>query len=586
MGATQADEARGDSPSGEAPAVRRWGDDVSATAADARLVEATMFVDSIVENIPHMIFVKEAGELRFTRFNRAGEELLGRSRADLIGKNDFDFFPASQAQAFQAKDREVLRGGVVVDIPEEPILTPRGERWLHTKKVPLFGPDGSPAFLLGISEDITEQREMRAQLRRTHEELELRVVGRTAQLLVSNEELKSEIHDRKQAEAALRASEDQLRQAQKMDAVGRLAAGVAHDFNNLLSVIVGYAQLVAADLPEGSLQRTSVQEIHTAGLRAAQLTKQLLAFARRQVLSPRSVDLNEIIHDMSRMLERIIGEDVDLRLVPAQHLMLCRVDPHQVDQVLMNLVVNARDAMPSGGKLTVETQNVVLDDEFARAHHGVSTGPHVMLAVTDTGVGMDAAVQARAFEPFFTTKEASNGTGLGLSTVFGIVQQSGGTIWLYSEPGHGTTVKIYFPAVEEGDAPARPTPTRVTTRGDETVLLVEDDPQVRTLLQRVLEREGYTTLAAESATIALAIAAESSSPIHLLLTDLVLRDMGGPELAERVAKVRPGVKVLFTSGYSDSALLHRGPWKEGTPFLEKPVTGTSLAAKVRDVLDG
>ncbi len=552
---------------------------------EARAREATTFLDSIIENIPQSIFVKDARELRYTLFNRAVEELLGVSRADLVGKTDYDCFPRDQAEQFLATDREVLANRVAVDIPEQRIQTPRGERWLHTRKVPLFAADGTPAFLLGISEDVTEQRAMRERLRRGHAELELRVMGRTAQLLDSNEQLKSEIRDRQQAEAALRASEGQLRQAQKMDAIGRLAAGVAHDFNNLLSVIIGYAQLASAELPEGSRVLASVQEIHTAGLRAAQLTKQLLAFGRTQVLIPRVVDLNEIIQDLARMLGRIIGEDVDLRLVLAPDLLLCRLDPHQVEQVVMNLVVNARDAMPAGGKLTVETRNVTLDEDFAGAHHGVTAGPHVMLAVTDTGVGMDAATQARAFEPFFTTKEASKGTGLGLSTVFGIVQQSGGTVWLYSEPGRGTTLKIYFPATDEGQIHAPAITSAGERRGDEVILLVEDDSQVRTLMQRLLERQGYTVLPAESGAAALARGEGFPGKIHLLLTDLVLKDQSGQVLAESVARQHPEVRVLFMSGYSDTSMVHRGAWDHATPFLEKPVSSGVLAAKVREVLD-
>jgi PAS domain S-box-containing protein len=557
-------------------------------AAEARLRETTALIDSIVENVPHMIFVKEAATLRFVRVNRAAEELLGVPRAGLLGKNDFDFFPAAQAEAFQKKDRETLRSRVVELVPEEPIETRNGPKWLRTKKIALFDEHGAPAFLLGISEDVTLQREMRERVQRAHEDLELRVVERTAKLQAANEDLKREIGERQRAEAALRASEDQLRQAQKMEAIGQLAAGVAHDFNNLLSVVVGYAQVVLTELPAASPLLGFVQEIHTAGLRAAKLTKQLLAFGRKQVLMPRVLDLNEVIQDMASMLTRIIGEDVELSVVTADGPTLARLDPTQVEQVVMNLVVNARDAMPEGGKLTIETRNVILDDEFARAHLGVSPGPFVMLSVTDTGVGMDAATQARVFEPFFTTKPSGRGTGLGLSTVFGIVQQSGGTIWVTSEPGRGASFRAYFPAASEAseasEATVTPAPLREAPRGDETVLLVEDDPQVRALVESVLRREGYEILEAASAEEAIALSDTFARPIHLLLTDVVMPKMSGPEAAQVILERRPDVKVLFMSGYADSALLREGRVPAGQ-LLEKPVDVAQLTRRVRDLLD-
>jgi len=555
-------------------------------ADEARLHETTTFLDSIVENIPHMIFVKEATGLRFTRINRAGEALLGTTRAELLGRGDFDLFPSEQAEAFQAKDREVLRGRAALDVAEEPILTPRGQRWLHTKKIPLLDAEGRPAFLLGISEDITLQREMADAVRRAHEDLELRVQERTAELTRANLDLQREIHEREQAEAALRASEEQLRQAQKLDAIGRLAGGVAHDFNNLLSVILGYAQVMAGELASDDPKRAYVQEIHTAGLRASELTRQLLAFARKQVLLPRVLDLNEVVSDMARMLKRIIGEDIDLRLQPAADLDLTRLDPHQVEQIVMNLVVNARDAMPRGGKLTIETRNVVVGEEFAREHLGVDAGPYVVLAVTDTGQGMDATTKARIFEPFFTTKDLGVGTGLGLSTVFGIVQQSGGSIWVYSELGHGTTFKVYFPAtIEKAQVPT----AAVTTgggRGSETVLLVEDEPQVRVLLRRLLEREGYTVLVAENAAEAVGVSDSFGEKIDVLLTDVVMPKTSGTELASDLSAKRPDMRVLFMSGYTDNAMVHHGVFPEGAEFLQKPVVVDSLTRKLRDVLDG
>jgi CheY-like chemotaxis protein len=372
-----------------------------------------------------------------------------------------------------------------------------------------------------------------------------------------------------------------------MDAIGRLAAGVAHDFNNLLSVIVGYAQVVRAELPRGGPLAEYVQEIHTAGLRAAQLTKQLLAFGRRQALSPRVVDLSEVVQDMGRMLARIIGEDVELRLVPADGAVLCHVDPHQIEQVVMNLVVNARDALPSGGTITVTTKSVRLDEDFARSHHGVTAGPHVALSVADTGVGMSPETQARVFEPFFTTKDGAGGTGLGLATVFGIVQQSGGTIWIDSAIGRGTTFTLYFPQARE-DAKADPASAPAVSKpvgGHETILLVEDDPQVRVLVERVLHRQGYKTLSAESAASAVRLSQELAGDIDLLLTDVVLRDTSGPELAAVLGQQRPRMKTLFMSGYAAS----RGGARTVEPrygeVVPKPVNGDVLAARVRAVLD-
>ncbi len=547
-------------------------------------LQTKAFFDAIVDNVPHVVFVKEARGLRFTRVNRAAAALLELPPEAIVGKTARDLFPEARARALEAHDREVLAGRVAVDVPEESIPTNGGPRWLHTTKIPLFAEDGTAAFVVGISEDITEQRELRARLRQVHEELEQRVMGRTAQLLVSSEELQREIRERKQAEAALRTSEDQLRHAQKMEAIGRLAGGVAHDFNNLLSVIMGYAQVMLGSLPLTDPMHDHVQEIFAAGTRASQLTKQLLAFGRKQVLRLRVLDLNEIIQDTARMLKRIIGEDVDLLLVTEPDLALARLDPTQVEQVLLNLVVNARDAMPHGGKLTIETRNVTLDEAFARTHLGVLPGRFVMLSVSDTGVGMDAATQARVFEPFFTTKETGRGTGLGLSTVFGIVEQSGGTIWVDSAVGRGTRFTIYFPVTDAEGEPMQGPKVRTPRRGDETVLLVEDDPQVRALVRSLLAREGYAVLEAASASEALAVSGRFLGTIHLLVTDVVMPKTSGPELARALATARPRMKVLFISGYDDAA--RHAVLPEGAALVQKPLVAIDLAQSLRDVLDG
>jgi nitrogen-specific signal transduction histidine kinase len=383
-----------------------------------------------------------------------------------------------------------------------------------------------------------------------------------------------------------RLLENQLRQAQKMEAIGRLAGGVAHDFNNLLTAIFGYVDLLREDLPEGSSARQDTEEIRKAAERAAALTRQLLAFSRQQVLEAVIVNVNDLVEEFDKMLRRLIGEDVELRAALAPDLANVRADPGQLQQVLMNLVVNARDAMPTGGKLLIETANADLTEEYAELHQPVIPGAYVMLAVSDTGVGMDADTRARIFEPFFTTKEKGRGTGLGLSTVYGIVKQSGGYIWVYSEPGHGTTFKVYLPRV---DAPAHPVaqPREARTlAGTETILLAEDDEMLRPLAKGLLRKLGYIVLEAPSAEEALGAAAGHDGPIHLLVADVVMPGASGRELARRLAASRPETKVLYVSGYTDDAIVRHGLLDPGLAFLQKPFTPDTLARKVREVLDG
>jgi two-component system cell cycle sensor histidine kinase/response regulator CckA len=411
---------------------------------------------------------------------------------------------------------------------------------------------------------LVEPGEMTDAFRRMNEELEKRVAERTAEL---------------------ERSEEQLRHAQKMEAVGRLAGGIAHDFNNLLSVILSYGEMMSAELPKDDELHDDLSEIRRAAHRAADLTRQLLAFSRQQVLAPRVVDLNQVVTGMDKMVVRLIGEDVEVRTVAAPDLAPVMVDPGQIEQVLMNLVVNARDAMPDGGMLTIETRNVVLDEAYAEQHDGVKPGAHAMIAVTDTGVGMDKATLGRIFEPFFTTKGAGKGTGLGLSTAFGIVKQSGGHIWVYSEVGRGTTFKIYFPRATLDARHTTSTLPAASPRGHETVLLVEDEEQVRTLVRAILVRHGYSVLVADAGPSAMKLAESYAEPIHLLLTDLVMPKMNGRELAERLAPRRPEMKVLFMSGYTDDTVVRHGVLDSGVAFLQKPITPDALARKVRDVLD-
>jgi PAS domain S-box-containing protein len=380
--------------------------------------------------------------------------------------------------------------------------------------------------------------------------------------------------------------EEQLRQAQKMEAVGRLAGGVAHDFNNVLSVILSYGEMLLADMKPGEPMHDDMQEIHKAGKRAAELTRQLLMFSRQQVLAPKVLDLNDVLTSMDKMLQRILGADVDLVSLPTQPLGRVRADPSNIEQVIMNLVVNARDAMPRGGKLTMETDNVVLDDAYAQAHLGVKPGPHVMLAVSDTGTGIDKATLARIFEPFFTTKESGKGTGLGLSTVFGVVQQSGGSVWVYSEVGKGTTFKVYLPRVDAAVEVAGETVPPTTLRGSETILVVEDDDQVRVVAGGILRRSGYHVIEARNAGEALLHSEKHPATIHLLLSDVVMPQMSGPELAKRLASARPDMRVLCMSGYTDDSIVRHGVLEAHIAYLQKPITPEALTTRVREVLDG
>jgi len=379
--------------------------------------------------------------------------------------------------------------------------------------------------------------------------------------------------------------EEQFRQSQKMEAVGQLAGGIAHDFNNLLTAILGNTQLLLRDLPPGDSKRGDVEEIRKASERAASLTRQLLAYSRRQMLQPEILDLNFVVGEMDKMLRRLIGEHIALATVLAADLERVRADPNQIEQVIVNLAVNARDAMPDGGKLTIETANVDLDEAYAQTHLGSVAGPYVMLAVTDSGVGMDATVRAHLFEPFFTTKEVGRGTGLGLATVYGIVKQSGGYISVYSEVGRGSSFKIYLPRIATtADTPASPQRSG-PARGTETVLVVEDEPAVLTLSRRALESQGYVVLAASDATAALRVVERHGGTIHMLVTDVVMPGLSGRELADQLAAQRPGIRVLYMSGYPGDAVVQHGGLPSGSAFLQKPFSPDSLARKVRDVLD-
>jgi PAS domain S-box-containing protein len=395
-----------------------------------------------------------------------------------------------------------------------------------------------------------------------------------------------DITERKEAEEKMVSLQEQLRQSQKMEAVGRLAGGIAHDFNNLLTVIQGHCEISLLQFQGNNPLREDIVEIKKAADRAGNLTRQLLAFSRRQIMEMKVIDLNALLRELEKMLRRVMGEDVELVTVLDEHLGKIKMDPGQMEQVVLNLAINARDAMPSGGKFILETTNVSLDEEYARSHIGVEAGPHVMLSATDTGSGMSLQVKERLFEPFFTTKEKGKGTGLGLSTVYGIIKQSSGNIWVYSEAGRGSTFKIYLPRVdEEADTLSRRDDTVSMLYGNETVLLVEDEPSVRGLAARVLRKQGYNVLEAVNGGEALQLAETYSGRIDLLLTDVVMPQIGGKELYDQLKPLRADLKVLFTSGYTETAIVQQGNLPPGVAFLQKPFSPIFLTHKVRELLD-
>ncbi len=380
--------------------------------------------------------------------------------------------------------------------------------------------------------------------------------------------------------------ENQLRQAQRMETIGRLAGGVAHDFNNLLTVIKGYCDLLLERKSAAGASLPQLEHIAKAAEQAASLTRQLLAFSRQQVLQPKVFSLNTLVSNTDSMLRRLISEDVEMVTITSKNIGAIKADPSQMEQVILNLVINARDAMPNGGKLTLETANVELDESYAQAHLATLPGSYVMLAVSDTGMGMDEETQAHIFEPFFTTKELGKGTGLGLSMVYGIVKQSGGYIWVHSEIGKGSAFKVYLPRVFEHEQEiASPFPASTPLQGKETILLVEDDPLVRELAFEILQSRGYNVLVAEHPETAIRLCQQHAGKIHLVLTDVVMPGMNGSQMVDEIAAMRPGISVLFMSGYTDTAIIRDGNFDEATAFLQKPFSPTVLGRKVREMLD-
>jgi PAS domain S-box-containing protein len=514
--------------------------------AEKDLVESNRFNAEIIASV-HEAIVACDRDLRCVLWNRFAEELSGIPAKDLIGRRVLEVFPGLAKHGVDGLLRRAL-AGEIVSTPDVSAAIPGTDKtiWTTGTLVPRRNAEGEIIGVIGAIHDITQH---------------------------------------KRADDALGQSEEQLRQSQKMEAVGRLAGGVAHDFNNLLGVIMGYAELLLRGRGPDHPDVPRIEHIHKAAERAAGLTRQLLAFSRKQVLDPKVVSINAIVEDTQKMLRRLIGEDLEMTVSLEPRLDLVKADPGQVEQVLMNLAVNARDAMPKGGRLVLETANVVLDETYVRRHAGVRAGRYVMVAVSDTGVGMDAETRSRVFEPFFTTKEKGKGTGLGLSTVFGIVQQSGGHVTVYSEPGMGSTFKVYLPCVEEDARPTRADAAREPIPGGTgTILLVEDEASLRAIIGELLRDAGYTVTEAASPEEALALAQDQREPIHLLLTDVVMPKMNGRALARALARVWPRMKVLFMSGYTDDAIVQHGVLEPGIAFLEKPFTADALARKVRDVL--
>jgi PAS domain S-box-containing protein len=506
-------------------------------AADEALRVSEKKFGSAFQAHPSPMAIARLAEARWVDVNESLLRLFGMNRAETVGRTGKELGIWKRDELREEMLTELRTGGVFRDVEAE-WLTRSGDVRTGLLSAEVIAFAGEPHFLLHF-QDIT---------------------------------------DRKQLEV-------QLRQAQKMEAVGRLAGGVAHDFNNVLTAIFGYVDLLAEQFPTDSGAQADLAEVRKAAERAAGLTRQLLAFSRQQVLEPVVLSVNDSIEDFEKMLRRVIGEDVRLRLTLATDAGNVRADPGQLHQVIMNLVVNARDAMPTGGSLILETGNVDLTEQYAEMHQPVIAGPYVMIAVSDSGMGMTPEVRARIFEPFFTTKEKGKGTGLGLSTVYGIVKQSGGYVWVYSEIGRGTTFKIYLPRV---DAPAEPLSKPRETgsiTGTETILLAEDDPLLRPLAKALLEKLGYAVLEGSDAPSALAAARAHTGRIHLLVTDVVMPGPSGRELARELVEFRPDTKVLYVSGYTDDAIVHHGMLEPGLNFLQKPFTPAVLARKVREVLD-
>ena len=495
----------------------------------------------MAENIKEAFIVVELPSNRALYLSRMWEDISGRTleSAHRDSRPWTDAIHPDDRASVHMAQNAIERGEPVAHVFR--VVRPDGSlRWARARTFPVRDTDGHVYRLVGLVEDITQ----------------------------------------------IRLTEQQLMQAQKMEAVGRLAGGIAHDFNNLLTAINGYAELVVNALGPGHPVTVDVQQIHSAGKSAETLTRQLLAFSRRQILQPQVIDLNQVLQRVESLLRRLIGEEFTLRMKLTTPLARVCADPGQIEQVIMNLAVNARDAMAQGGALTIETGNVNLDDQYAALNPGASAGPHVMVAVSDTGTGMDEATQKRLFEPFFTTKEMGKGTGLGLSTVYGIVKQSHGSIWVYSELGHGSTFTIYLPAIHaEAVKHSRADPEPASLSGTETVLVVEDQAEARSVMREMLIRSGYSVIEASSGPDAVMRSRQHAGTIDLLLTDVVMPGLSGRGVADVLHSERPNLCVIYMSGYTDEAIVHHGILESGLAFIQKPFTSDAFLRKIRQVLD-
>ncbi|MFW5868927.1 MAG: PAS domain-containing hybrid sensor histidine kinase/response regulator, partial [Armatimonadota bacterium] len=513
--------------------------------AQREIQELAEFRRSIIDQANIWIHVLDR-DLNTIVWNPAAAEISGVPEAEALDSRDIwnAMYPDPDVRAeMLALATEIIEEGRILENYESTITTRDGdERTISWNASRLLGPESEPIGLLAMARDVTEHRQL----------------------------------------------EQQLRQAVKMEAIGRLAGGIAHDFNNMLTAILGNTQLIEMRMDKDDDSQRLLREIQIAARRSADLTRQLLAFSRKQALEAEALDLNTLIERLEPMLERMLGEQIAILTRTDPELGLISADPSQIDQVLMNLVINARDAMPDGGTLTIETANARVSEEEARGRADIDPGPYVTLSVSDTGVGMDAETRERVFEPFFTTKGAEQGTGLGLATVYGIVNQSGGHIHVYSEPGEGTVFRVYLPRVESGEAADLDDEerSREDLRGGETVLVVEDDEIVRKLVTSVLTRHGHTVLSAESAEEALEVAAAHRDGIEIMVTDVIMPGMNGPELAEEMAAHHPDMPVLFVSGYAEEAIMHEGVLDEGIHFMQKPFGPEKLLRRIRSVLDG
>jgi PAS domain S-box-containing protein len=513
-------------------AINAMLEDLERTQLDRH--EGRTRLSVMMDKMPAVLWTTDT-DLRFTSGMGAGLEALGLRAQEMEGKSLFEYFHTDDPEFIAiAAHRKALAGqSVTYEIDWQ-------KHVFDSHVQPLKGSDGQLLGVIGVALDITDRKHLA----------------------------------------------DQLRVSQKMQAVGELAGGVAHDFNNLLMIVKGHAEMLL-DRIDSSSARHNLEQIQSATERAATLTRQLLAFSRKQVLQPKVLDLNDVVAGMIKMFARVIGENIDLAFLPGSKLAPVKADPGQMEQVLLNLVVNARDAMLDGGRLTIETCNVELDSVSASQHPVMEAGSYVMLIVTDTGCGMDAGTQARIFEPFFTTKGQGKGTGLGLATVYGVVKQSGGFIWVYSEVNHGSTFKIYLPQVNANLERGAPEKTSTGTYpGTETILFVEDEESVRELVRDYLGKSGYRVLEAADGVRALEIAAAHRGPIHILVTDVVMPRLSGRELVTRIAAARPEIKILYISGYTDDSIFRHGVLEGGVAFLQKPFNLKDLAQKIRQVLDG